>query len=143
MKDTLYKQFLKSGDTLWVYRQNKKIFTSREGFLFPLIDYISKFYPQPTEVTVLDRIMGNAAALLSVKALAVEVWSPIGSEYAINTLDKYSVEWHIFEIVPYIRAQDGADICPIEKFSISKDMNLDEFYEAVLGHYPLAGIKQR
>lgn len=142
MKESLYEKFLKSGDTLWVYHRGKEIFTSKEKFLFPLLDYIDKFLPERKEVMTLDRIMGNAAALLSVKALAVEVWSPLGSKDALTTLDKYEIEQHIFKVVPFIQNNDGTDICPMEKLSVSQDMSPDEFYEAVLERYRVAGIKR-
>jgi len=75
--------------------------------------------------------MGNAAALLSVKAGAIKVYSALGSEFARNTLYKYNIEQHLDKIVPFIRARNGKNICPLEKLSISKDMSPDKFYEEV------------
>jgi len=135
MNTPLFKEFLTSGDTLWIYEGDRRLFTSNKGVLLPLLEYIDKFVPHQKQVTILDRIMGNAAALLSVKAGAGKVYSPLGSEPAANTLDRYNIEHHLSEIVPFIRARNGEDMCPMEKLSISKDMSPDEFYEAVKRHY--------
>ena len=76
--------------------------------------------------------MGNAAALLSVKAACQKVYSPLGSELATKTLSNYDIEYHVTEIVPYIQNHAGQDMCPMEKFSIDKSP--EEFYVAVR-HY--------
>jgi len=135
MNIALYQQFLASDDTLWVLNDSKCIFFSKKYLLVPLLEYIQQSVPEYTEVTVFDRIMGNAAALLSVKACAKEVWSPKGSEYAIKTLSKFNIEYHIDEIVPFIQARDGVNMCPMEKLSISGNYSPDEFYKEVVERY--------
>lgn len=135
-KDTrLFNEFLTSSDTLWVSEGDRRLFTSNKGVLLPLLEYIDKFVTGQKQVTILDRIMGNAAALLSVKAGARKVYSPLGSELAINTLDRYNIEHHLTEVVPFIQTRNGEDICPMEKLSITKDMSPDEFYEVVRSYY--------
>jgi len=133
MNTPLFEEFLRSGDTLWVYKEDSRLFTSNRDGLLPLLEYIDKSVPYQKQVTILDRIMGNAAALLSVKAGASKVYSPLGSELATNTLDKYNIEYHLSEIAPYIRNRNGADMCPMEKLSINKSP--EEFYEAVRRYY--------
>lgn len=73
--------------------------------------------------------MGNAAALLSIKAGCREVYSPLGSQLAIKTLEKYGIKYHLVEIVPYILQPDGRKMCPMEKLSIDKEP--EEFYKLV------------
>ena len=133
MNIRLFNEFLISGDTLWVYKEDSRLFISNRSGLLPLLEYIDKSAPYQRQVTVLDRIMGNAAALLSVKAGASKVYSPLGSELATGALDKYNIEYHLNEIVPYIRNRNGADMCPMEKLSINKSP--EEFYEAVKRYY--------
>lgn len=134
MNIPLFHEFLQSGDTLWVCEGDSRLFTSKEDALLPLIEYIDRFGPRQKQVTILDRVMGNAAALLSVKANARKVYSPLGSESARNTLDKYNIEHHLDEVVPFIQAGDKEAMCPMEKLSISKDTSPDEFYEVVKRH---------
>ena len=73
--------------------------------------------------------MGNAAALLSIKASCQEVYSPLGSQLAVKTLDKYGIKYHITEVVPYIRKPNEEDMCPMEELSINKEP--EGFYEVI------------
>lgn len=129
MNTRLFNDFLISGDSLQIYEGNKLLFASDKDGLLPLLEYIGRFSPCRQGVTIFDKIMGNAAALISVKAGCQEVYSPLGSHLAIRTLDKYRIRYHITEIVPHIRKPDGEDMCPIEKLSMDKDT--EEFYEAI------------
>jgi len=129
MDTHLFNEFLISSDTLQVYKGDRLIFRSNKDRLLPLLEYIDRFAPYNQEVEIYDRIMGNAAALLSVKAACRKVYSPLGSELAIKTLSNYDVEYHLTEIVPHIQNRSQEDMCPMEKLSINKSP--EEFYEAV------------
>ena len=93
------------------------------------MEYINRFVPYHQQVVIFDKIMGNAAALLCAKATCQEVHSPLGSQLAIKTLDKYGIKYHLIEIVPYIKKADGEDMCPMERLSVNKEPG--EFYEVV------------
>lgn len=125
--DKLLGQFIKSGDTLWVYKGTKLIFQSRKERLMPLLDYIDAFVPQIKGVTIFDCIVGNAAALLLKKALCLRVYSPVASQAAVYSLEKFGISYHFFKIVPCIR--EGDNLCPMEKLSEGKAP--EEFYQAV------------
>ena len=139
MTNALYQQFMASGDTLWVLSDSKRVFSSKKDLLVPLLEYIQQFSPIYTEVTVFDRIMGNAAALLSINALAKEIRSPKGSQHALNTLKEFNIEYHIDEIVPFIQARDGVNTCPMEEMSVSGSFSPEEFYNEVLQKYKQNG----
>jgi len=124
-----YNEFLASDYTLLVYEGDQLIFSSDKNRLLPLLEYIDGFAPYHQRVVIFDKIMGNAAALLSVKASCQEVYSPLGSQLAIRTLDKFGVKYHLTEIVPYIQKPSGGDMCPMERLSINKEM--EEFYEVI------------
>ena len=127
MNGRLFHDFLASEDTLWVYSGDRLLFTSAKDGLLPLLDYIDELAPYEAGVTVFDRVVGNAAALLLVKAAGRKVYSPLGSELAARTLDNYAVEYHFAEAVPYICNCSRQDMCPMEKLSLDK--NPEEFYE--------------
>ncbi len=129
MYTPLFNEFLLSSDTLRVYEGNQLIFSSTKDRLLPLLEYIDRFAPHQQPVIILDKIMGNAAALLSVEANCREVYSPLGSQLAVKTLDKYGIKYQLTEIVPYIQKPNGDDMCPMEKLSIDKEP--EEFYEAI------------
>ena len=125
MHTDLFHNFLTSGDTLRVYEGSDLLFISEKDRLLPLLEYIDNF-ASGHHVVIFDKIMGNAAALLSVKAGCQEVYSPLGSQLAITTLDRYRIRYHLTEIVPYIIRPGGEDMCPMEKLSIGKKP--EEFY---------------
>ncbi|MFC2011082.1 DUF1893 domain-containing protein [Chloroflexota bacterium] len=126
MHQHLFNEFLASDYTLMVYEGDQLVFSSDKDRLLPLLEYIDSFATDHQQVVIFDKIMGNAAALLSVKAGCQEVYSPLGSQLAIRTLDKYGIKYHLAEIVPYIQKPGGGDMCPMEKLSINKDT--EEFY---------------
>ncbi len=126
MYTDLYRAFLESDDTLRIFQEKALIFSSIKDRLLPLMDYLSQH--QPVEpVVIFDRVMGNAAALLAVKAKASEVYSPLGSELGIKTLKKHNIKYHLDTVVPYIMRPDGKEMCPMEKLSIGK--TTEEFYQ--------------
>lgn len=126
MYSDLFKKFLASDDTLQVYEGVQLIFSSGKDRLLPLLEYLERFAPHHQGVTILDRITGNAAALLSVKADCREVYSPLGSQLAVQTLERHGIKYHLVNIVPCIQKPDG-DMCPMEKLSMGKEP--EEFYE--------------
>ena len=128
----LFDDFLISEDSLRVYDGDRLIFKSSKDGLQPLLEYIDVFTPYPGKIRIFDKIMGNAAALLSVKAGCQEVYSPLGSELAAQTLSSYHIEYHFAEVVPYIQRRNQQGMCPMEELSISKSP--EEFYEVLRQH---------
>jgi hypothetical protein len=124
----LFNRFLTCSDTLQVYKGSKLLFASNKDRLLPLLEYIDRF-AHYHQVVIFDKIMGNAAALLAVKASCREVYSPLGSQLAIKTLDKYHIKYHLTETVPYIQKANGEDMCSMEKLSINREP--EEFYELI------------
>jgi len=129
MDTSLFDDFLISDDTLRVYDGDRLIFTSSKDGLQPLLKYVDRIVPHRDEIKIFDKIMGNAAALLSVKADCKKVYSPLGSELAIKTLSDYNAEYYFTEIVAYIQNRERQGMCPMEKLSINKSP--EEFYEVV------------
>jgi len=128
MYTDLFSAFLASDDTLRIYLGDELIFSSEKNRLLPLMEYIALPLKDAGEqpVTIFDKVMGNAAALLAVKANCREVYSPLGSELGIKTLERFGIEYHLSEIVPYIMRPDGKGMCPMERLSVGKEP--EEFY---------------
>jgi len=124
-----FNEFLTSGNTLQVYEDDKLIFASHKDRLLPLVEYIDKFASHHRNVVIFDKIMGRAAALLCIKASCKEVYSPLGSQLAIEALDKYGSKHHLTQIVPYIQRPNQEDMCPMEKLSLGKEP--EEFYQVI------------
>lgn len=129
MFEQLFTEFLTSDDTLRIYDGDRLVFSSKKERLMPLMEYLGGVASQHQKVTIFDKVMGNAAALLSVKAGCREVRSPLGSELAVITLDRYGITHHLNATVPYITQADGKTMCPMEKLSIDKEP--EEFYRVL------------
>ena len=125
-----FNEFLKSGDRLRVYEDERLIFSSARERLLPLMDYIDDFHHYHQQVVIFDRIVGNAAALLAIKARCRELHSPLGSQPALETLDKYGIKHHIATIVPYIQQNSSEEMCPMEKLSFNKGP--EEFWQLMV-----------
>ncbi|MFC1991340.1 DUF1893 domain-containing protein [Chloroflexota bacterium] len=125
----LFSEFLESGETLRVYQESKLLFSSDRDGLLALLEYLDTLAPSYRQVVIFDKVMGNAAALLSVRADCREVYSPLGSQFAIETLENHGIQYHITELVPCIQQANRKDMCPMEKLSLDK--RPEEFYDAV------------
>ena len=130
MNTPLFSEFIASNNTVRVYKDNRLIFASSKERLLPLLEYIDKFAPYEKDVTVFDRVVGNAAALLLAKVLCKEVYSSLGSELAARTLSSFNISYHFAETVPYIQNDSGSDMCPMEKLSMGKQP--EEFCQVLM-----------
>jgi hypothetical protein len=113
----LFNEFKSSRESLRIYQDNQCVFQSCKDSLAPLVEYISAFDVEKP-VIILDKIVGNAAALLAVKANARKVYSPLGSRLAAGTLSLYHIEYNFETTVPFIMGRNGRDMCPLEKLSL-------------------------
>jgi len=122
MKPDIFEQFSVSPDTLWIYQNDSCLFSSDKGMLFPLLEYIAHRRTGLPGVVVLDKVIGNAAALLAIRAGAVEVYSPLGSRLAIETLLQHRIDHHLNKVVP-ISWQITARICaPWKDSPLARDL---------------------
>jgi hypothetical protein len=129
----VFAEFKNSNDTLRVYQGGDCIFRSDRDVLGPLVDFIAQSAKPGNGIIILDKVMGNAAALLAVKAGAVRVFSPLGSDIAVESLHANKVEFFLEKKVPFILARNGKDMCPMEKLSLDKSP--DEFYEIIKARF--------
>lgn len=129
MYQRLFDEFVNSNNTLCVYKGSNLIFSSDKDRLLPLIEYLDTFPSHQRNVVIFDKIVGRAAALLCVKANCREIYSPLGSQLAIEVLGKSGIKYHLTRTVPCIQKPDGTDMCPMEALSIGKEP--EEFYRLI------------
>ena len=92
----LFSEFLTNSDTLQVFEGSQSIFSSNKDRVIPLleyVEYIGRFASGHRQTVIFYKIMGNAAALLSVKAGCQQVYGPLGSQLAVRTLDRYGIKY--------------------------------------------------
>jgi hypothetical protein len=131
-KNKIFDEFLGSQDTLRIYKGDRMIFVSSKERLLPLLEYAANYAPYQKDVTVFDRVAGNAAALLLEKILCSEVFSKLGSENAIRTLNASGIKYHFNEVVQYIEDDSRQNMCPMEKMSLGKTPEV--FYQMLRSH---------
>ena len=59
-----FEEFAKSDFTLQIFSKNKLVFKSKKEGVRGLVDYIKKYGKHFGDLTIFDRVIGNAAALL-------------------------------------------------------------------------------
>jgi len=129
MSELQYREFLESGDTLRVYAGDVLVFCSQKDRLVPLLEYLERF-GEGRAVVMMDKMVGNAAALLMIRVGCGEVYSPLGSKLAVETLGKWGVACHFDKVVAYISRADGVGMCPMEEMSVGKSP--EEFLAALV-----------
>ena len=139
-KNQKFEEFLTGQDTLRIYKDERLLFASRKERLMPLLEYMEHFAPYEEGVVVFDRVVGNAAALLLKTIRCREVFSELGSENAMHTLDTFGIKYHFNETVPFIENDSRQDMCPMEKLSLGESP--EEFYLALKRHAQ-TGIKDK
>ncbi|MCX6009478.1 MAG: DUF1893 domain-containing protein, partial [Chloroflexi bacterium] len=60
-----------------------------------------------------------------------EVYSPLGSQLAVEVLGKRGIRYHLTRTVPCIQKPNQKDMCPMEALSIGKEPA--EFYRLIKG----------
>jgi hypothetical protein len=130
MNDSIVREFSSSGDTLRVYREDRLLFASDKERLLPLLEYTETCAPYEKDVTVLDRVVGNAAALLLARVFCRETYGDLGSELAAKTLDQIGISHRFAETVPHIENNRRDGMCPMEELSLGKTP--DEFHRALM-----------
>lgn len=123
----LFTIFQGTEDTVWICSFGTLLFRSTESGIMPLLTYLEEFEPPPEGVTVFDRVIGNAAALLLKKASCREAYGTVGSEIAAESLERMGIPHSFQTTVPVIINRAGDGMCPFEKASIGKSP--DEFYK--------------
>jgi hypothetical protein len=130
MKDDILQELSSSGHKLRIYSQDYTlIYHSNMERLKPLLEYLDQHGSEYTNIIVADRIMGNAAALLSIKAGCREVYSPLGSKIAEESFKQYGISYLFTTVVPYIAQPGTTTMCPMERLSLGKSP--EEFFELV------------
>ena len=126
-----FEKFIKSQFGLEILTGGKAIFRSKKNGIQGLLEFIKKKKKSTknltplrnkflTGLTVFDKKVGNAVALLCVYLKAREVYGVIGSKTAEKTLKENKIKIHFLKTIPNIINKDETDICPMERMSLSK-----------------------
>jgi len=105
--------------SLVIVKDNKIIFETRSPGLGGFLQAIELLDKELAESSVADKIMGRAAALLSVYSCVSAVFSVTISEEAIKVLEDNGILYQFENRVLKILNFKGDDMCPFEKLTMT------------------------
>jgi len=115
LKD-LIKKLDKEELNLLILKDGEIIYSSKQDGMAPLLEAIDQLgLEKLLNSTVVDKIVGKAAALLITYFKAEEVYTKLLSRSAIEVLKKYGISYAAEKVIDYIRNKEDKDICPFEK----------------------------
>jgi hypothetical protein len=111
---------LKDGDfSLVIVKNGKIIFETKSSGLRGFLHAIKLLDKELAKSSVADKIMGRAAALLSVYSCVTAVFAVTISEEGIKVLEDNNIPYQYENCVPNILNSRGEDLCPFEKLTMS------------------------
>lgn len=110
LKDILFKE----NHTLVIYKNNASVITSNDRGVNSLIKLIEEDKSQLSGSLIADKVIGKAAALLMIYAGVKEIYAPIISKPALQTLLKHNVKIYYDKEVERIINRKGDGLCPME-----------------------------
>ncbi len=119
MKDLeLAKEILEEKElTLAIVKEGKILFTSTDKGIKPIYTAVVGLKEELKGVSVADRVIGRAAAILCKYADIKELYTKLISNEAIKVFENSNIKFFYDESSPYIKNRDKTDMCPVEKLS--------------------------
>jgi len=115
-RETLLERLDKEGLSLLILKKGVALYSAKKGGMTPLVEAIDRLGPRRlSNSTIVDKIVGRAAALLISYFGASEVYSKVMSGHAEEILDRHRIKHFSQRIVEVIKNRDNVDICPFER----------------------------
>jgi len=119
-----------AGLTLQVEKAGRVIFASAEPMLKPLLLCLQRRRSDMAGATVIDKIVGRAAAYLCVEGKVAEVITPLASHGAQEVLQQAGIPLQAQRVVAQIMNRDNTGPCPMEQLA-GQARSAEEFYQAL------------
>jgi len=103
--------------SLQVEKEGVVFFSSAEAMLKPLFTCLQQHAAEMAGSTVIDKIVGRAAAMLCAQGRVAKIITPLISRSAIEILEQYQISYHALRILPQIMNRDQSGPCPMEKLA--------------------------
>lgn len=118
--------------SILIEKNGETIFESYDPMLKPLFVCLLEKRDEMAGATVIDKIVGRAAALLMTLGKVKEVYTPLASETAKEVLDAAGITLHAEKLIPYIVNRENTGMCPMEKMA-NECNTADEFFAKLEG----------
>lgn len=97
------------------------IYTSTKRGVAPILDFYHQKAFTKKDYTVIDKIMGKSAVLLSLLIGAKHIQTPTISEPGLKLAKRFNIQVNYDHIVPFIINRDNTGPCPIESSVLDID----------------------
>lgn len=124
------KALAQDGLSVRVEKDGKTIFQSTEPMLKPLLICLQQHRQELQGATVIDKIVGRAAAYLCMVGQVSRVITPLASESARTVLVAAGITLQAERITPQIKNREKTGPCPMEQMA-SGYASAEEFYAAL------------
>lgn len=104
-----------TGNSLMIYKADKLVFESQSKGIRPYLEAINSVKEGLNGTTVVDKIVGRAAALLIVYIEAEKVFASVLSRPGKEVLDQHGINVVFSNLVDQIKLKDGRIFCPFER----------------------------
>ncbi len=121
----------KSGNSLMIYKGGRLIFQSASKGIRPHLEAIEKHGEALRGTSMVDKIVGRAAALLILYSEAAEAHAQVLSRPGKQVLDMHGLTTTYEELVDHIKMKDGSIYCPFERM-VQGVNDPDEAYAAIV-----------
>ena len=125
------KALERDGLSVRVEKDGETIFQSTEPMLKPLLSCLQQRRQQMDGATVIDKIVGRAAAYLCVVGKVAAVITPLASESAQAVLSAHGITLQAGRITTQIQNRDKSGPCPMEQMA-GGYKDAEAFYAALL-----------
>jgi hypothetical protein len=104
------------GYSLVAFKQDEFFFSSLQRGITPLVALCEKNAARD-ELSLADKVIGKAAALLCVRCGVKTLYAKVLSEEALAVLEASDINTEYEELVPYIENRSGDGKCPMESLA--------------------------
>jgi len=103
------------GVNLYIFKGDTSLYRSAKSGIAPLIEAVEKLgTAELSGSTVVDKVVGKAAALIISYFQAREVYTHLISRSATKVLDKNRIAFYFERLTDEIKSRNGLGICPFE-----------------------------
>lgn len=129
MKAELANSLLEDNQSSCVILKGEEIvYTSSYIGVKPLLVFMKEGNDYtPSELVLVDKVIGKAALLLAAKIGIPLIYTPVTSLAALAAAKEHQISLYAAEVVPYIENRDKTGMCPIE-MSVKNTTDLDEAF---------------
>ena len=127
----------REGVTLYIFKEGILLYRSVRSGIAPLIEAVNKLGVRSLSgSTVIDKIVGKAAALIISYFQAREVYTHLISRAATKVLDENGIAFYFEKLTDQIKSKNGLSICPFE-------LAVEEIDEPKVGYETLRNLLKK